>query len=142
MQFEASTLIKAPAEHIWAVVTDGAQWPAFDPTCERIEGTMAAGATLKAFSTLSPGRAFPVKVTGFEPPTRMVWTGGMPFGLFKGVRTFTLLPEGDGMRVIVNETFSGLLLGLFRKQIPDMTGPFQGFVDGLRDRCEGDGPAA
>jgi transposase len=27
-----------------------------------------------------------IKVTEFEPARRMTWTGGMPLGLFKGVR--------------------------------------------------------
>jgi hypothetical protein len=26
----------------------------------------------------------------------MIWSGGMPLGLFKGERSFTLAPRGDG----------------------------------------------
>ena len=56
---------------------------------ERVEGQFEPGKTLKVYSKVSPGRAFPVKVTEFSPEQRMQWTGGMPLELFKGVRTFT-----------------------------------------------------
>ena len=54
------------------------------------------GEKIKVVSGANPGRAFPVKVTEFTPGQRMTWTGGMPLGLFKGVRTFTLAPGTDG----------------------------------------------
>jgi hypothetical protein len=38
----------------------------------------------------------------------MTWSGGMPLGLFKGVRTFTLAPGPDGTtRFIVREECTG-----------------------------------
>jgi hypothetical protein len=69
---------------------------------------------------------------------RMTWSGGMPLGLFKGVRTFTLTPKGDGsIDFTVREEFSGPLLPMFAGSLPDMTKPFQDFVAGLKARAEG-----
>jgi hypothetical protein len=59
---------------------------------ERIDGRIARGEKLTAFSKLSPGRAFPVKVTEFVPGQKMIWMGGMPLGLFTGEHSFMLVP--------------------------------------------------
>lgn len=135
-EYKASTTIQASPERIWAVLTDGGAWPQWDPSCERIEGRIASGEKLKAFTKLSPGRAFPVKVTEFVPNQKMTWSGGMPLGLFKGVRTFTLAPKGSGVEFTLHEVFSGPMLALIGGSIPDMTEAFQGFVAGLKSRAE------
>ena len=58
--------------------------------------TVVPGQKIKVVSKANPGRVFPVKVTEFTPGARMTWSGGMPLGLSKGVRTFTLAPGSDG----------------------------------------------
>jgi hypothetical protein len=135
-EFQASITIDAPPERVWDVLVDTKAWPEWDPSCERIEGDVALGATIKAFTKLSPGRAFPVKVAELVPHQRMIWTGGMPLGLFRGVRTFTLAPEGGRTRFALREVFSGPMLALIGKSLPDMTDAFQGFARGLKGRSE------
>ena len=136
-EYSASTFIKASPDTIWAILTDASKYPEWDPVAERIEGKIAPGETVKAFTKLAPGRAFPAKVTEFEPGRKMTWTGGMPLGLFKGVRTFTLIPQGNNtVEFILRETFSGPMLALIGGTIPDMTEAFQGFVAGLKARAE------
>ncbi len=139
-EYQATTVINAPPEKIWNVLTEASGYPEWDPYCEKIEGRIASGEKIRAFTTLSPGRAFPVKVTEFVPNRKMTWTGGMPLGLFKGERTFTLTPEPDGTtRFTVREVFSGPMLGLIGKSIPDMTEPFEKFAEGLKKKAEGGG---
>ena len=135
-EFKASTVIQAAPEKIWSVLTHGEAWPQWDPFCERIEGRIALGEKLKAFSKLSPGRAFPVKVTQFQPSQKMTWSGGMPLGLFKGVRTFTLTPGAQGVEFTLHEVFQGPMLALIGNSIPDMNEAFRGFVAGLKRRAE------
>jgi hypothetical protein len=77
-----------------------------------------------------------VKVTGFEAGKRMVWTGGMPLGLFKGERTFTLTPRGESVEFAMREEFSGLLSGLIAKSIPDLQPDFEAFARALKARAE------
>jgi len=135
-EFYASINIAASPERVWEVLMNAAEWPNWDPSCERIEGTIAPGATIKAFTKLSPGRAFSVKVTTFEPPRKMVWTGGMPLGLFKGRRSFNLLATEIGTEFSLHEVFTGPILVLIGGSIRDMSDPFHAFCRGLKSRAE------
>lgn len=137
-----TTSIRATPQRIWEILVDTARWPEWDPYCERIEGSVAAGARLTVYTRLSPGRGFPVRVTALEPPKRMEWTGGLPLGLLRGVRTFGLTPAGDETTFSVNETFTGPLLALAEHFLPDMVEPFQRFAKALKERAEGRSGAA
>ncbi|MEL7168350.1 MAG: SRPBCC domain-containing protein, partial [Bacteroidota bacterium] len=135
--FEARTRIAASPETIWAVLTDAPGFPEWEPNVERIEGTIAPGEKITVHTSFSPDRAFPVKVAVFEPPRRMVWRGGMPFGLFVGERTFTLTPQPDGTtEVHTREEFRGLLSPLIGRSIPDLTPTFEQFAAALKTRAE------
>jgi hypothetical protein len=136
-EYSASAVINASPEKIWAILTDAAKYPEWDPVAERIEGRIALGEKVTAYTKLSPGRGFSAKVTEFEPGRKMTWSGGMPLGLFTGIRTFTLVPQADGtVEFTLRETFSGPMLALIGGSIPDMTEPFKGFVAGLKQRAE------
>lgn len=65
--YSATTTIAASPETIWAILTDAVGYPQWDPSVDRIEGRIAPGEKIKAFTKLSPGRAFPVEVTEFVP---------------------------------------------------------------------------
>lgn len=134
--FHVSTTISAKPDAIWSLLTDGAAWPSWNSTVDKVEGNIAPGETVKLFVKLNPGRAFPVKVTTFDAPKRMVWTGGMPLGLFKGERTYTLEPKGDLVEFSMREEFTGLLAGLITKSIPDMQPAFDDFARDLKERAE------
>jgi hypothetical protein len=136
-EYKATTVINESPAKIWSILIDVSTYPAWDSYCEKIEGRVALGQKIKAFSKLSPGRAFPVKVTELVPNQKMTWSGGMPFGLFKGERTFTLTPRGEGTEFTLHEVFSGPMLALIGKSIPDMTDAFEQFVQGLKKRAEG-----
>lgn len=135
--FQTSTAIRATPEAIWSILTDGARYPEWNTTVDRVEGTIAPGEKIKLQVKLNPGRAFPVKVSEFQPARRMVWLGGMPLGLFKGQRTFTLIPRADGaVDFSMKEEFSGLLSPLIEKTIPDMQPAFDEFAAALKRRAE------
>jgi hypothetical protein len=135
--YSATTSINASPETIWKIITDAPGYPSWDPWALRIEGKIAPGETVTAYTKLAPKQAFPAKVTEFVPNQSMAWTGGMPLGLFKGVRTFTLNPKGNGVvEFTVREEFSGPLLPLFAGSLPDMTKPFEDFTAGLKAKAE------
>lgn len=102
----------------------------------RVEGRIAPGEKIKVVSEANPERAFPVKVSEFSPPNRMVWSGGMPLGLFKGVRTFTLRPVADGTEFKMREEYTGPLLPMIWKSMPDLQPSFDKFARGLKERAE------
>jgi hypothetical protein len=135
--FSASTNIKAMPDTIWKILTDAPNYPTWDPGVLRIEGTIAKGQSVTAYTKVNPNRAFPAKVTEFVPGQKMIWVGGMPLGLFKGVRTFTLTPKGDGsVDFTLREDYGGPLLPLFAGSIPDLGKTFEDFVAGLKARAE------
>jgi hypothetical protein len=135
--YQASSTINATPDAVWAILTDAPHYPSWDSGVERVEGSIAPGSKIKVYSTVSPGRAFPVRVTDFRPGQRMEWSGGMPLGLFKGVRTFTLTPQpGGGTRFEMREEFTGPLLPLIWRSMPDLGPSFTRFANGLKARAE------
>jgi hypothetical protein len=135
--YEATAVIEAGPDAIWRVLTDGSKYPEWDSGVERVEGRIAPGEKIKLHVTVNPGRAFPVKVTEFTPGQSMRWTGGMPLGLFKGVRTFRLAQQANGeTRFTVREEYTGPLLGLIWRSIPDLGPSFEQFANGLKHRAE------
>jgi hypothetical protein len=134
--YEATALIQARPEAIWAVLTDAPGYAGWDSGVVRVEGRIAPQETIKVVSEANPKRAFPVKVTEFSPAERMVWTGGMPLGLFKGERTFTLSPEAGATRFTMREQFSGPMTPLIWRSMPDMQPSFEKFASGLKARAE------
>jgi hypothetical protein len=83
------------------------------------------------------GRAFPLKVVDFTPNQRMVLSGGMPLGLFKGERTYTLTADGDGsVAFAMREEYTGVLAPLITRSIPDLQPSFDEFAANLKKRSE------
>jgi hypothetical protein len=135
--FEAGSVINATPDRIWAILVDGAHYPDWDSGVLRVEGTIARSETIKVVSAVSPGRTFPVKVTQFDPNHSMAWSGGMPLGLFKGVRTFTLTPAGEGATQFgLREEYSGPLVPMMWRSMPDLGPSFTKFASGLKQRAE------
>jgi hypothetical protein len=140
INFATSIAIRARAETVWALLTDAAGYPQWNSTIEKIDGRIAAGEKVTVYAKATPGRAFPLRVTEFAPGRRMVWAGGMPLGLFKGTRSFTLTPTPDGaVGFAMGETYSGLLAPLITRSIPDLQPAFDTFAADLKSRAESAG---
>ena len=138
--YEATSTIAASPEAVWAVLTDAAGWPGWDSGVAAVEGRLAMGETVKIRSQAAPGRAFPVKVTRLEPPAQLRLSGGMPLGLFRGVRTYELSNGADGhVTFRMREEYSGPLLPLIWRSMPDLGPSFQQFARGLKQRAEAGG---
>ncbi len=135
--YEASATINATPDRIWKVLTDASGLSEWDSGVERIEGTIAPGEKIKVYSDARPGRAIAVKVVEFEPGRRMVWRGGMPLGLFTGERTYTLSATDGGTEFHMREEYTGPMLGMIWKSMPDMQPSFDQFAAGLKAKAEG-----
>lgn len=135
--YEATSVIDASPEAVWAVLSDGAAWPAWDSGVDAVEGKIAPDETIKIRSKAAPGRAFPVTVTRFEPPAHLRFSGGMPLGLFRGVRTYEVSPGADGHATFsMREEYTGPLLPLIWRSMPDLGPSFEQFARGLKQRVE------
>ncbi|MEM8603042.1 MAG: SRPBCC domain-containing protein [Cyanobacteria bacterium P01_H01_bin.121] len=135
--FSTTITINANAEQVWSLLTDSSQYPTWNESVEKLEGTIAPNEKIKVYAKITPGQAFPVKVVEFVPNQKMVWQGGMPLGLFKGVRTFTLVSQQDGqVEFSMHEVFSGLVAPLITQSIPDLTPAFELFAACLKKTAE------
>jgi len=138
--YETTATIQASPDTIWAILSDGAGYTDWDSGVVRVEGRIAPGEKIKVVSSANPKRAFPVKVTEFTPGSSMTWTGGMPLGLFKGVRTYRLTPHGDGTTgFAMREEYTGPLTNMIWKSIPDLQPSFDQFAKGLKAKAESTG---
>jgi len=136
-QYSVKRTINADVQTIWDLLTDAPKYPSWNPAVLGIEGTIAPGEKLGLTSTVNPNRQFKMTVSEFEAPSRMVWSDGMPLGLFKGVRTYLVTANDDGSSEFsMEEVFSGLMEPLISKSIPDMTESFDQFADGLKAAAE------
>ena len=129
--FEASSLVDAAPDVVLPMLTDVSAWPDWDSGVTKVDGQLALGKKLSITVKTNPGRTFPVKLIQLAAPQQMVFRGGMPLGLFTGLRTYTLAPEAAGTRFTMREVYTGLLAGLIFKSIPDLGPSFRQFAEGL-----------
>ena len=131
-----SIQISAAKEKVWSVLVN--EMPTDPATFGilRIEGAISPNSRIKLWSEVDPKRAFVLKVRTFDAPKKMVWQGGMPFGLFTGTRTFQLTDKGSSTTFDMKEVFSGTLSGLIVKSIPDLTPSFEKFAQATKEKAE------
>lgn len=134
--YEVRCVIAASPAEVWEQLTDARALVNGGLGIVRLDGSIVAGGALTLWSVANPKRPFALRVSEFAPPGRMVWQGGMPLGLFKGVRVFTLTARPEGTEFHMREDYSGLLAPLIVKSIPDLTPSFEQFASGLRALAE------
>ena len=135
-RYHVERRIDAPPERVWALLTDASSYGRWNRAVVHIEGRIAAGETVSLVSIANPKRTFRLHVTEMAAPNRMVWSDGMPLGLFSGVRTYLVQPREGVTHFEMTEEYSGLLSGLFTKAIPDLTESFNLFADSLKTAAE------
>jgi hypothetical protein len=135
-EFSVKINIKAAPETIRKILVDAQKWLEWNTTITRIEGKIAPNEKVTVYSKVSPGRAFPLRVSEFSPPTRMVWSDGSPL-FFRGERSYNLntLPDGS-VDFQMREAFSGLMAPLITRTIPDLQPSFNEFAAALKKRAE------
>lgn len=134
--FEASVTIAADPGEVWAVLSDVAAWPVWDPGVTKVRGKLAPGAKLR-ITVEKIGNGYPFKVTELAPRERIVLTGRTPMGMFTGVRTYTLAGSGGSTVFTVREEYSGRLVSAVARTLPDLDPSFQRFAGALKHRVEG-----
>lgn len=134
--FEATSIINAPAEKIWAALTNTQDLQSWPSGITSLKGKIAKGEKLELQAQAAPGRTFKLTVTQFAPNKSMTWASGMPFGLFKGQRTYSLAPKGDQVEFKMREEFTGAMLPMIWKSIPDLNPSFKQFANGLKSHVE------
>jgi hypothetical protein len=133
----AQAEIKASPARVWSILTDAARYTSWDPGLISLEGQIVPGGKLTIYARVAPKRAFKVTVSEFTPEKKMVWSSGMPLGLFKGERSFILESRGNNLvEFKLQEVFTGPMLALIGGSIPDLSPTFAEFVNALKQRAE------
>ena len=136
--YSVKRTIKADQQTVWSLLTDAGSYLDWNPAVLGIEGRIGPGEQIRLTSIVNPDRQFKLTVSEFDPPSHMVWSDGMPLGLFKGARTYSVTANDDGTSEFsMDEVYSGLMAPLITKSIPDMTDSFAQFADGLKAAAEG-----
>ena len=132
--------IDAPPERVWAVVTDFAAYPEWNPFIRRISGELRIGARLEVRIEPPGGRAMTFKPTvqAVEANRELRWLGRLLVpGIFDGEHSHRIEPLEHGRsRFIESERFSGVLVGLFKRTLQKTETGFGQMNDALKVRAE------
>ena len=118
-EVQSAIEIGAPAEEVWAVLTDFAAYPEWNPFITRIDGEPRAGARLRV-RIEPPGTGaiqFKPTVVTFAPTRELVWSHRFFVrGLFDREHAFRIEPRGsERSRLVEKARFSGLLVPMFAR---------------------------
>jgi hypothetical protein len=128
--------IHAPAEKVWALLTDAKRFPQWNSTVTSIDGEIALGQQLALRVPLDPKRTFKPKVTKLVANREMVWSDGFA-PMFHGVRTFELTGKPGGVTEFsMGETLSGIMLPMIRGSLPDFAPAFETYAADLKRAAE------
>jgi uncharacterized protein YndB with AHSA1/START domain len=137
-EFVTTSTIRASREAVWKILTDASGYAEWNPEIVAIDGHMGPSERIRARVKVGSGAIRPVqlRVTAFEEPVRMEWTGGLPFGLFTGRRMLTVTPTNGGVEFRMVVQMSGLLASLMVKAVGDRQTEIDAFSAALKARAE------
>jgi hypothetical protein len=139
-ELTTSIEIDASAERVWAVLTDFAAFPEWNPFITSIEGEPVVGSRLRVRIAPPGGRAMTFKpaVKTADAPRELSWFGRLLVpGLFDGEHRFRLEPlDGGRTRFVQSERFSGILVALSGKALAKAERGFEAMNEALKLRAE------
>jgi len=140
-EIETEIVIAAPPARVWAVLTDFARYPEWNPFIPEAEGVAREGARLRVRITPPGGTAMAFRpvVQRVEPERALRWLGRLLVpGLFDGEHQFRIEPLDEGLvRFVQAERFSGLLVPLLWRSLDTKTrAGFEAMNRALKARAE------
>ena len=140
---ETSVEINAPPARVWAVLTDFARMPAWNPFITSISGELAEGARLSVH-IVPPGKSgmwFKPTVLSVRPEREFRWLGRLfVAGVFDGEHYFLIEPIGAGRtRLTQGERFSGFLVGFLGGALAATEAGFKAMNAALKQEAEQSG---
>lgn len=129
------TMIQAPPDEVWSVLTDIEHWPEWQAgvSTAALEGELAAGAT---FRWKANGLGITSTIQNLEPGRCIGWTGDS-LGM-QAIHHFRLEPQNGGTRVTTEESISGWLARILKLFDPNyLDKSLAGSLQALKARAEG-----
>ncbi len=125
---------------VWAVLTDFAAYPEWNPFIRSISGELREGAKLEVRIEPPGARAttFKPTVRAVEPSRELRWLGRLLLpGVFDGEHSLRVEPlDGGRSRFVMSERFSGLLVGLLKGTLAKTEIGFEQMNAALKARVE------
>jgi hypothetical protein len=136
----ATIEIAATPERVWAVLTDLASYPAWNPVFCEASGQLTEGNRI-TLKTTQPASGHPmtvkVKVLAAEPAAELRWVSSV-LGLMTSKRGFTLDHDGDGTRLTQTGTYQGLFTRFPPKTIHRIQAAFEALNQAIKGQAESD----
>jgi hypothetical protein len=133
--FESEALILAGTHSVWDILTDAGNYAVWESGIVAVSGEMRSGGRVRIRTRGDGRRSFRVRVE-LTPRRLMTWTAGLPLGLAKVTRTFTLTDYTGITHLTVRDTAAGPLRRLARKSGPGASVVLTAFVEAVRFRAE------
>jgi hypothetical protein len=125
---------------VWAVISDFAAYPEWNPFIRRIGGELREGARLKVRIEPPQARAttFKPTVRSVEPNRELCWLGRLFVpGIFDGEHCLSIEPlQSNRSRFVQSERFSGILVALVKGTLQKTDTGFGQMNAALKDRVE------
>ena len=132
--------INASPEHVWEILTDFAAYGKWNPFLYRVIGEANLDTQVRTFvKTLGRETKLNCHIITLEPNRELCWSWHIFWpGLYSGEHSFTIAPlDGNRVRFVNREVFSGLLVPLFRKTLDrDTASGFKAMDQALKTRAE------
>ena len=134
---ELSTDIAAPPSTVWEIWTDVERWPEWTASTTKVErlasGPLAVGSKVRIKQPRLPRVTW--EVIDVDEPRRFSWRSRSPGYTAVGDHEITKL--GEGVRVILRITTSGMLAGIMNRLTDGITRRYlQLEAEGLKRRAE------
>jgi hypothetical protein len=123
---QASIQIAATPQHVWAVLSDLAAYPRWNPFIISARGPLRVGATLTNVMHDATGNTtFTPVVQVVRPGRELQWIGRVgPGGIFDGQHTFTIRRLGPGRVLFTQrEDFTGVAVPFYEGRLQASTLP-------------------
>ena len=132
--------IDAPVDRVWAIVSDAAAYPEWNPFIRRIEGTLQPGSrlTVRIEPPGGSGMTFKPTVRAVEPNQLVRWLGRLFVpGVFDGEHSLRLERIGSNRtRFTQSERFSGVLVPFLGSALSRTERGFEQMNQALKARAE------
>jgi hypothetical protein len=137
-RISATIEIAAPPQQVWAVLTDLASYPEWNPVFREASGQLTPGNRITITSTqpeTGHTMTVKVKVLSAEPATELRWTSSV-LGIMNSEHSFILSPTIDGTQLVQTQTYRGLFTRFPPKTVSRIQASFEAINEAIRQRAE------
>lgn len=140
-QLYTEITINATPEKVWAVLSDFAAFPTWNPFLKSLRGTPAVGASIEVLLQQpdSKGMVMRPTVLQYEANKELRWIGKLLFShIFDGEHAFMLKDNEDGTTTFMHyENFRGILVPFLKNMLEGKTrAGFELMNKALKERVE------